>query len=329
MRNSILIIDDTTIARKQIIETLRNAGLFEHYFEASDGVAGFKTLLNEKIDIVLCDVEMPGMDGFKFLQMVNTCETLRDIPILLLTSHDGMETKIRGLEQGASDYITKPFIPEELLARVKIHLKIKTLQDNLKQSNQSLLQLSMTDPLTELNNRRHLMEILDKEFERSHRTDHPLAFLMIDIDHFKQVNDTYGHVQGDVVLQIISREITSELRQYDTAARFGGEEFALLLPETSTEQAFIVAERLRKSITDIKFSGSMSGLIITVSIGIASLPHPGINSAEDLIRLADDALYTAKKNGRNRVEMTCSYHDLPHLSETTIVSGRLTKQNDC
>ncbi len=314
MSNAILIIDDTTSVRKQIVATLRNAGLFDRYLEASDGISGFKTLLNEKIDIVLCDVEMPGMDGFKFLQMVNTCETLRDIPVLLLTSHEEMETKIRGLEQGASDYITKPFIPEELLARVKIHLKIKTLQDNLKESNQSLLQLSLTDPLTELNNRRHLMDLLEKEFERSLRTHRPLALMMIDLDHFKRVNDNYGHQQGDNVLRTTAREIKRQLRQYDSAARFGGEEFAIILPDTLPKDAHLVAERIRKSISDIKFSGTISELRITTSIGISALPHSKINTIEDLIRLADDALYTSKDNGRNRVEITPFSHQLKSAS---------------
>ena len=277
--------------------------MFSAYFEATNGIEGFKTLLSEKIDIVLCDVEMPGMDGFKFLSLVNSREDLRDIPVLLLTSHEEISTKIRGLNQGASDYVTKPFSPEELLARVNIHLKIKTLQDNLKESNQQLLQLSLTDPLTELNNRRHLMEILSTEFERSRRTTDPCALLMVDLDHFKRVNDNYGHQQGDVVLRATAQEIKRQLRQYDSAARFGGEEFALLLPETSPKDALMVAERLRQSLCDMQFSGSISELTITASFGIATIPHEQIDSIEDLIRIADDALYLAKSNGRNRVEI--------------------------
>ena len=314
MSYSILVIDDTNPIRQQILHTLRGAELFDNHFEAANGIEGFKILLTEKIDLVLCDVEMPGMDGFKFLNMVNSRKELRDIPVLLLTSHNELETKIRGLEQGASDYLTKPFSPEELLARVKIHLKIKTLQDHLKESNQRLLQISLTDPLTELNNRRYLMETLEKEFERSQRSNHPCAFLMIDLDHFKQVNDTYGHQQGDEVLQATAREIKRQLRQYDFAARFGGEEFALLLPETSPAEALMVAERLRQSICDIQFTGPSSELTITTSIGISALPHNKIGSVEDLIRLADEALYTAKDNGRNRVEITPLFHHLKSAS---------------
>ncbi len=299
---SILIVDDSKSIRQQILTVLRGANLFSDYFEATNGIEGFRVLLNEKIDIVLCDVEMPGMDGFKFLSMVNSRQELHDIPVLLLTSHQEVATKVRALEQGACDYVTKPFSPEELLARVKIHLKIKTLQDNLKESNQRLLELSQTDPLTELYNRRYMMTTLVAEFDRSNRIGSPFALVMIDLDRFKQVNDAYGHQQGDVALQSTSMEIQAQLRQYDTAARFGGEEFALLLPETSLDEAAMVAERIRQGISNIQFSGSMSNLGITASFGVAAIPHKRINTIEDLIRFADDALYTAKSNGRNRVE---------------------------
>lgn len=304
MSFSVLIIDDSKSVRQHILATLRSADLFNDYLEATNGIEGFKILVTEKVDIVLCDVEMPGMDGFKFLSMVNSRKELHDIPVLLLTSHEGMATKVRGLEQGASDYVTKPFSPEELLARVKVQLKIKTLQDHLKESNQRLLELSQTDPLTELYNRRHMMATLEAEFDRSNRISSPFAMLMIDLDHFKKVNDTYGHQQGDVVLQSTSGEIKAHLRQYDSASRFGGEEFALLLPETTLDEAVIVAERLRQGICNLQFSGSISDLKISASFGVAAIPHKNIKSTEDLIRLADDALYRAKDNGRNRVECT-------------------------
>ncbi|MDT8443039.1 MAG: diguanylate cyclase [Desulfuromonadales bacterium] len=302
MGYTVLIIDDSKSVRQQILNILSNADLFSGYLEATNGIEGFKILLNEKVDIVLCDVEMPGMDGFKFLSMVNSRKELQDIPVLLLTSHEDVATKVRGLEQGASDYVTKPFSPEELLARVKVQLKIKTLQDHLKESNQQLRTLSQTDPLTGLYNRRHMMTTLESELDRSNRISSPFSLLMIDLDHFKRINDTYGHQQGDRVLQSISQEIQAQLRQYDSAARFGGEEFALLLPETNLSEGTMVAERLRQIISKIQFSDSISDLKITASIGIAAIPHKKINSTEDLIRLADNALYAAKSNGRNRVE---------------------------
>ena len=302
MDYSILIIDDTKSVRQQILDTLHGTDLFSNYFEAGNGLEGLRILLNEKIDVVLCDVEMPGMDGFKFLAMVNARKELHDIPILLLTSHEEMATKVKALEQGASDYLTKPFSPEELLARVKIHLKVKALQDNLKESNQLLQQLAQTDPLTELHNRRHMMDTLEAEFDRSSRVGSPFALLMVDLHHFKRVNDTYGHQLGDKVLQSTAWEIRALLRQYDSAARFGGEEFALLLPETTLSGANLVAERLRQGINNIEFAGPLSKLKISISVGVAAIPHARISTVSDLVRMADDALYAAKRNGRNRVE---------------------------
>jgi len=303
MGNSVLIIDDNRTIRQQLRETLADTDLFETYYEAGDGIEGFKSLLSEKIDIVLCDLEMPGMDGYKFLRMVASREELMDIPVIMLTSHEDQESKIRGLEAGASDYVTKPFFPAELLARVKVQLKIKSLQDSLKQSNQQLKELSQTDALTGLANRRHLMEILSTEFERSRRNDAHFSLLMIDLDHFKKVNDTYGHQEGDVVLRSLAELMQCHLRQYDTAARFGGEEFSLVLPETDPVEAAGVAERIRKGIAKMAFTGEIEKLQITASIGVATSPNPKIKHAEDLLRVADDALYDAKSNGRNRVEI--------------------------
>ena len=303
MGNSILVIDDTKTVRQQILDTLRATDLFTTYHEAGDGIEGFKILLGEPIDIVLCDLEMPGMDGYKFLRMVASREELQDIPVIMLTSHEEQEAKIRGLEAGASDYVTKPFFPAELLARVKVQLKIKSLQDRLKERNQQLKELSQTDPLTGLANRRQLMEILTTEFDRCRRNETHFSLLMIDIDHFKTINDLYGHQEGDVVLRSLAELMLSHLRQYDSAARFGGEEFSLVLPETNPVEAAGVAERMRKAITSMRFTGDIEELEISASIGVATIPLDKIDSVDALIRAADEALYEAKSNGRNRVEI--------------------------
>jgi len=302
MPSSILIIDDSPRARQQVITILRQKALFNFFYEAGDGIEGFKTALNRKVDIILCDLEMPGMDGFKFLQMMNSREELADIPVIMVTGREDTETKVRGLEQGASDYVTKPYDPAELIARVKVQIKIKSLQDKLKRSNQMLLELSLTDPLTGLNNRRHMMEVLDREFERSQRSGARLCLVMIDLDHFKKVNDTYGHQKGDAVLQGLAALLRKHLRQYDTAARFGGEEFALILPETDLAEAALVAERLRKATEKLTFE-QIPDLQVSASLGVACYPMPGVDVPDDLIREADYALYNAKRHGRNRVEV--------------------------
>ena len=302
MKHAILIIDDSKAARQQILKILEKTNLFREYREAADGLEGFKALLDRPVDVILCDLEMPGMDGFKFLQMIGTRPELENIPVIMLTGHEDQEAKVRLLGQGASDYVTKPFDPGELLARVKVQLKIKTLQDSLRESNLMLLELAATDPLTGLANRRTLMATLDREFRRSQRNGAPLALLMVDVDHFKRVNDSFGHQQGDRVLVALAELLRKHLRQYDLASRFGGEEFALVLPETPLDEAVKVGERIRQAAAEQSFEGALDGLELTVSLGAAAFPSPTIATIEDLIRETDDALYLAKKKGRNRLE---------------------------
>lgn len=299
---SILIIDDSETIRHNIRETLDSHGLFKTFHEAGDGVEGFKALIENRVDIILCDLEMPRMDGFKFLAMLATREELRDIPVIMLTSHEDRDFKVRGLEQGASDYITKPFDPGELVARVKVHLKLKTLQDQLKRSNELLTQLSNTDHLTGLYNRRFLVDALGKEFQRASRKQGHLSLVMLDIDYFKRVNDTYGHQAGDAVLVALAGMVRQHLRSYDVAARYGGEEFLLVLPEATLEESVAVAERLRHETTELAFDRNLRDLCLTISLGVAAYPDNHADSMESLIWQADEALYQAKQNGRNRVE---------------------------
>jgi len=299
IETSILVIEDLTSLRKEIIQTLQDTTLATCYHEAADGLAGVKILLESKIDLVLCDVEMPLLDGFKFLSMVRAREELRDIPVLLLTGKDDMDSKVRGLEQGASDYITKPFDAGELVARVKLHLKMKKLQDELRRANEILLEISHIDHLTGLYNRRYLMDILEREFLRTKRSGSSLAFLILDLDHFKDVNDTYGHQGGDEVLTRAAVVFREQLRRYDTPVRFGGDEFVAVLPEASVCDAMTVADRIQKALADITFSGKLARLRITASLGFAVFPGEGVDTVEELIRAADTALYRAKARGRN------------------------------
>jgi two-component system cell cycle response regulator len=305
MSNSVLIIDDSDAVRERIIKTLESFDLFSRYYEAEDGLEGFKKLLSSPVDVILCDLEMPRIDGFKFLTMMKSRPELQDTPVIMLTGRDDRELKIKGLEQGASDYITKPFDAEELVARVRVHLKIKNLQDDLKRTNELLLELSNTDHLTGLFNRRYLMESLGKEVQRSLRkggNGGNLSLIILDIDHFKQVNDNYGHLQGDIVLQKVAQQLQKELRAYDTAARYGGEEFIAVLPDATLEAAIFVANRVRTSVQATRFSGELSQLSLTISLGVAMFSQQGCTTVDSFIKLADDALFRAKANGRNRVE---------------------------
>jgi diguanylate cyclase (GGDEF)-like protein len=301
MTKTVLIIDDSENVRGQIAQELQATGLFERILQAADGIEAFKLLLGTPIDLVLCDLEMPRIDGFKLLGMISSREELRDIPVIMLTGRGDRELKIKLLGQGASDYVTKPFDAGELIARVKVQLKIKGLQDELKKSNEKLRLLSNTDPLTHLYNRRYMIDMLEKEMQRAERKGSPLSVVMIDIDHFKQVNDEFGHHNGDQVLLAFASLSQAGLRSYDFVARHGGEEFVMTLPETRHEDAMVIAERLRIRIQAHSFTGALKGLNVTASMGVATYPVDFITTVSDLIREADEAMYRAKAAGRNRV----------------------------
>ncbi len=306
MTGNVLVIDDADSIRYQIIGTLKKASLFEQYNEARDGVDGLKVIFAEKPDLVICDLEMPRMDGFKFLKMIKSRDELRDIPIIMLTGRTEREHKIKGLEQGASDYVTKPFDPDELVARVNVQMKLKSLQDELKRSNDLLKELSNTDPLTRLYNRRYFNQVLENELGRAKRYEETLSLIILDIDHFKAINDTHGHQNGDTVLAEIADLIRLGRRPYDIVARYGGEEFVLVLPGTTLQGGEILAERLRYAVQSHSFAPPLQSLAVTLSAGVALFPSLGIADADSLIRAADEALYRAKRNGRNRVEIMLS-----------------------
>ena len=304
MATNILIVEDSKVVRAQLRETLKAVNLFDYCFEAGDGIEGLKILATTPIDLVLCDLMMPNMDGFQFLATVKQKEEFQHIPVIILSDRGESTTKIKGLGIGARDYITKPFDAGELIARIMVQLNIKSLQDEMRKTNELLKELSITDHLTHLYNRRYLMDELEMEFHRSLRKKGELCLILIDVDHFKLVNDTYGHQNGDMVLAAIGETLQVELRRYDLAARYGGEEFVMVLPDTSLREGYAAAERLRRSVQEITFPPPMEHLAVTISQGLAALPSPRINSVDALIKVADDALYLAKQNGRNRVEPT-------------------------
>ncbi len=271
------------------------------YFETSSGSAALEIIQNSSIDVIVSGLHLYELSGTELLRRLQLNDELCDIPVVILTSDNHTQTKIDLLEQGASDYIVLPIDSGELVARIKVQLKMKTMQDNLKRSNRLLLNLSSTDPLTHLYNRRTLMQTLDSEFERHSRSGKTLSLLMMDIDHFKLVNDTYGHINGDAVLVSLAKVLKEYLRPYDVATRFGGEEFALVLPNTDLSGARDVAERLRMAINAMDFRGEIRAIKITVSIGIACFPSAQTNDIDQLLKCADQALYQAKSQGRNQV----------------------------
>lgn len=304
MGPSVLIIDNSSILRQKIIKTLEDTSPFNAYFETSSGLEGLTFMRNNEIDVILCGLQLYELSGVELLRRLQQNDEWCDIPVVILTSDNNSKTKVDLLEQGASDYIVLPFDDGELVARVKVQLKMKTMQDNLKRSNRLLLNLSSTDSLTRLFNRRTLMKTLNKEFQRHSRSNDTLSLLMLDIDFFKKINDTYGHLNGDTVLVTLAKLLKEYLRPYDVATRFGGEEFALVLPNTTLNEAHEVAERLRIAVEKLAFNGELRSLKITTSIGVSCYPSRNVDNIDQLLKVADQALYLAKEGGRNRVAVS-------------------------
>jgi diguanylate cyclase (GGDEF)-like protein len=252
-------------------------------------------------DLVLLDVMMPHVDGYKLAQMFKRDPVFA--PIILLTALEDIDSKRRGLSAGADEFLTKPVNAFELQIRVSSMLRIKRLADELDRVNKDLAVLATQDALTEVANRRLLDQRLTEEFARARRYKHPLTCVVVDIDHFKAVNDTHGHTIGDLVLIEVAQAIKASTRATDLVGRFGGEEFVVLAPETPLEAnaAGILAERIRQTIQRRTRAKRSQGLPeVTASLGVASTELKVANEAE-LLKRADEALYRAKREGRNRV----------------------------
>jgi diguanylate cyclase (GGDEF)-like protein len=278
--------------------------------EAVDGPNTIEMMRHHRPDMVLLDIEMPGLNGHEVLRRVKADEELQDTPVVFLTRRTGSKDIVAGLRAGAQDYLKKPFEPAELIARVGTAIRTKRLQDALRERSAELEQMSRTDALTGVFNRRHLDEELWRFVRLAGRHGDTVAVVMLDIDHFKLINDTYGHEAGDAVLREFSRRVQTVVRADDilgrwgdsVVGRWGGEEFLLVLPQTGIEGAYVVGERVRSAIAGATFAIGDRQVEITVSGGCAA----GTNPPTELIRSADAALYQAKEAGRNRLVAAAS-----------------------
>ena len=297
----ILVVDD----HEDNVELLR-ARLEARGYDveaAMDGQEALDKVHASPPDLILLDVMMPRIDGIEVTRQLKGDSSLPFIPIIMQTALETTEDKVEGLDAGADDYITKPINFAELEARVKSLLRIKALQEELTRANEALLKASQTDGLTGLDNRRHIEERLTEMFSHAARLNEPLACVMCDVDHFKSVNDTYGHQAGDAVLQQVAEILRDSAREIDRVGRYGGEEFIVLLPAANLADATAFAERVRGEVEAREFSYADGTLRRTLSAGVAAWPHPDIRHQEALVKAADDALYAAKQGGRNRVEV--------------------------
>ncbi|HET6332659.1 MAG TPA: diguanylate cyclase [Polyangiales bacterium] len=302
VRTTVLVVDDARSNRQYVADMLTERKMCDEVLFAEDGLVAFKALRsNPGVDLVVCDLDMPRCDGLKFLRLKATDSTFESIPVIVLTGAEDVTRKVQALTSGASDYVVKPYEPSELAARISVHLKLRKLQGELVRANTELHRLTQIDPLTDVSNRRHLAQKLEEEYLRARRYDRPLSLGLLDLDHFKRLNDTFGHPAGDLALVETAKIIKATLRCHDIVARYGGEEFAMLLPETPADRAILAFERVRAAIehADIKYDNVR--MPVTASLGVASFPHQLLVKPSDFITLADAALYDAKRSGRNRV----------------------------
>jgi len=296
----VAIVDDDAAIRRLVHLYLSRAGY--DVVEFCAGQEAQAQLGQIAWDLAILDRRLPDMDGVELCQHLKSDPNLRNRYIIMLTGEDESADKVLGLDLGADDYITKPFQPPELLARIRAAKRIVDLQKELMESNRRLELLSITDGLTKLHNHRHFQDELGRAFEESERYGRPLSLVIADLDFFKKVNDTYGHAVGDEVLKSVSAILQQSTRSTDLAARYGGEEFTLMLPETNLDDAQAFAEKLRDIIESTPVETQAGPLRVTVSLGVATVPHSRIHSSKELIVAADKALYRAKKNGRNQVQ---------------------------
>jgi len=253
-------------------------------------------LQKENVQIALSDIMMPKMDGFELIKSIRSDPALKGIYMILITARIQEGDRVRGLDLGADDYITKPFSFSELLARVRVGSRVVHYQQNLEYQTQ-------IDPLTGLFNRRAFERKIAEEFERAKRYNHQVSVLLLDIDNFKNINDTYGHHGGDVALVKISAILQERTRRSDFPARYGGEEFVLILPETDQDSAFQVANKIHEEIRSQTFGTSTSPFALTVSIGLSSTSTKDYADWRQMLEDADQAMYVAKNSGKDRVQI--------------------------
>lgn len=294
----VLVAEDDPVSRHRLHTALGNWGY--HVTSVVDGHEALREIGRpDGPTLAILDWSMPKVDGLQ------VCRTIRDIGsdhyvyVILLTSHDREEEVLAGFDAGADDYVTKPFDTRELRARVRSGARIVQLHQQLIAAREQLREKAMHDPLTGLLTRGAFFEICDGEVIRARRTGAPLALVMADLDHFKQINDQYGHLAGDDVLREVARRLKSTFRRSDTIGRYGGEEFVALAVGCALDDAMGLAERFRRAVSGHPLDTCAGPIRVTTSVGVAVVA--GLEGSEALVKAADDALYGAKASGRNTV----------------------------
>ncbi|MEP1092886.1 MAG: PleD family two-component system response regulator [Rhizobiaceae bacterium] len=295
----ILIVDDRAFSYEKMVKALSKeqevvviTNPQEALFRAAD----------ENFDLVIVSLAIENFDALRLCSQMRSIDRTRMIPMLLVTQEGDEAALLRGIDLGVNDYVSRPIEPSELQARVRTQVKRKRFNDQLRNSVQETMEMAIKDSLTGLNNRRYFDQHMQNLFNKATVGNKALSLVVIDIDHFKQVNDTYGHQAGDDVLKTFAQRLLKNIRGKDLACRFGGEEFIIAMPETDQELAFVVADRIRREISahPILVANGSVQIAITVSAGVATLNGPQ-DAIEVMLKRADEALYEAKRNGRNQV----------------------------
>jgi two-component system cell cycle response regulator len=296
----VLVVDDDDMSRTLVAKALE----FQQYQvrQAESGVQALEIMGEWKPHLILLDVSMPGLNGLETLARLRASHEY--VSVIFVSGNSETEDVVKGLDAGADDYVCKPFEVADLLARVRAQLRIKDLHDDLKRANDRLKELIDIDDLTGLFNMRSLYKRLDYELDRARRYNRQVSVLMMDLDFFKQVNDQHDHLFGSHVIKEVGQMISENIRKVDFAARYGGDEYLVVLTEISLEGARTFGDRLRERIASHEFKSDMHSIRLTASLGLAITNPSEIEiDARSLVRYADRALYAAKENGRNRVEV--------------------------
>ena len=300
----VLIAEDENISRMVLANALANHGY--EVLQAHDGQEAWDIFQKEKEDIYIAilDWQMPKMDGIELCQRIKDASLSHYVYVIFLTGKKDIDSIVEGLETGADDYLPKPFDRRELLSRLKVGLRLIEFEKALREANEKLHTLAITDGLTGISNRRAIFERLRGEISRAGRENSTFCLIILDIDHFKKVNDTYGHGAGDKVLVEIVNRIKSELRPHDDIGRYGGEEFLVGISKADSKISRVIAEKLRKCICERPFQVEDRKIDVSISLGVVdfmpSRDHDINDFLEGMIKAADIALYKAKEAGRNR-----------------------------
>jgi len=297
---TLLLVDDEDVNLYALKLVLESRGY--NCVTARNGIDALRLAEEKDPDAILLDIQMPVMDGYEVCRRLKQNEATRSIPLLFLTAQYRHHLDAaKGLDLGANDYVTKPFSTQELLARVGVMVRVRKAETLSRLQAEEMRKVSQTDDLTGLHNRRFLQDRLDQELHRAVRASGMISCILLDIDHFKTINDHHGHAAGDFILSGVAEIMRQHIRKSDLAVRFGGDEFLLILFDNDKEGALRVAERIRSDVASRQFPFDGRKVPVTVSSGVSAYPEDGMTTSDELLARADQALYDAKAAGRNVV----------------------------